>query len=232
MIEVLAVVPARGGSKALPRKNLAMFGGRPLIAWTISAALGSQTITRTVVTTDDAEIANVAREYGAQVPFLRPPELAEDDTTGIAPILHAIRWLEVAEQYRPQIVINLQPTSPLRTSRDIDMALALLASNGVDAVVSVSAAADHPFWMKTVDSDGLMHNFLPQQSGVSRRQDLPPIYALNGAIYLAYREVILRNESWYTDRTAAYIMPRERSIDIDTLLDLRIAELLRSEAQP
>ena len=197
-----------------------------MIAWTIEAALHSQNVTRTLVTTDDAEIADTARRHGAEVPFSRPPELAQDDTPGIAPVLHAVRWLEEQEGYRPDIVANLQPTSPFRTYSDIDTAISLLVERKADSVVSVTAAGSHPYWMKTVDDDGWMRDLIQQPEPTFIRQRLPSIYSLNGAIYLAHREVLLSNGGWYTPRTAAYIMPSERSIDIDTPWDLSIARLV------
>ncbi len=224
MPEVLAIIGARGGSKGLPRKNVILLGGKPLIAWTIDAARGARDITRTVITTDNHEIADTARQCGAEVPFMRPDELAQDSTPGLAAVLHAVRWLDDHEGYRPDVVVNLQPTSPLRTSSDIDAAMALLRERQADAVVSVSPADQHPYWMKTVDSSGWMKDFIEQREATLVRQKLPAVYALNGAIYLAHREVLLSTGSWYTDRTAAYIMPFERSIDIDTAWDFADAE--------
>lgn len=226
MRDVLAVIAARGGSRALPRKNLALLGGKPLIAWTIEAALRSRTVSRTIVTTDDPEIADVSRRQGAEVPFSRPPELARDETPGIAAVLHAVRWLEEHEGYRPDVVMNLQPTSPLRTAEDVDLAFALLAERRADAVVSVTPVEHHPYWMKAVDEQGWMHDFVPLSTPILVRQELPPVYMLNGAIYLAHRTTLLRCGGWYTPRTAAYIMPLERSVDIDTAQDFALAKLL------
>ncbi len=231
-LEVLAVIPARGGSKALPRKNLALLYGKPLIAWTIEAAIRSRVVNRTVVTTDDTEIADVARSLGAEIPFLRPPELARDETPGIAAILHAVRWLEEHEGYRPDVVMKLQPTSPLRTAEDLTSALALLAERHADAVVSVTPVEHHPYWMRTVDEHGFMHDFVPQSAPTFVRQDLPPAYRVNGAIYLADRTTLLTTEWWFGPRTAAYVMPSERSVDIDTTDDLAVAERLLEEPQP
>ena len=203
-----------------------MVGCKPLIAWTIEAALGAESVTRTIVTTDDEEIASVSRASGADVPFIRPAELARDETAGIEPILHAVRWLAEHQHYRPQVVISLQPTSPLRASSDIDAALDLLEARRADAVVSVTPVRQHPYWMKRLDDSGFIHDFLRQQTPIGRRQELPPVYALNGAIYLARREFLLERESWYGGRTAGYVMPLERSVDIDTAWDVRVAELL------
>jgi CMP-N,N'-diacetyllegionaminic acid synthase len=229
VLQVLAVIAARGGSKTLPRKNVALLGGRPLIAWTIEAARDAATVSRTVVTTEDPEIAEIARRYGADVPFVRPAELARDETPGTAPVVHAVRWLEANETYVPDLVANLQPTSPYRTAGDIDAAVALLTERRADTVVSVTPVDHHPFWMKRVDADGWMHDFTFVDPPIVRRQDLPPVYRLNGALYLARRDVLLDTGGWYTGRTAAYVMPFERSVDIDTAWDFRVAEMLLAE---
>ena len=230
----LALIPARGGSKGIPHKNLAPGGGRPLIAWTVAAARAAGPVDRVVVSTDDAVIAAVGRELGAEIPFLRPAELAQDDTPGIAPPLHALRWLEKHEGYRPALLLLLQPTSPLRTAEDIRAAVELLQARDADAVVSVTPVRKHPHWMKRLGAEGrlidapaLAHGLeaVPQRGG-TRRQDLPPLYAPNGAVYLARRDVLLDHGGWYTERTYAYVMPEERSLDIDTPWDLHLADLV------
>lgn len=223
-MKTLAVIGARGGSKGLPGKNIALLGGKPLIAWTIEAALSAASIHRVIVTTDDEQIAAVARQYGADVPFMRPAELAQDNTVGSAPVLHTVQWLAEHERYIPDVVVYLQPTSPFRTARDIDGAVALLREKAADAVVSVSEAAAHPFWVMTVDDAGWMRAFVEQEKPILLRQDLPPAYSLNGAIYVARRDALLAARGWTTDRTAAYIMPAERSLDIDSAEDLAEAE--------
>lgn len=228
---VLGVIPARGGSKGVPGKNVALVGGKPLIVWTIETARAARTLDRLVVSTDSPAIADVAAAHGAETPFLRPSELAKDDTPGIDPILHAVRWLEEREGYRPDIVVALQPTSPLRTAADIDAAVALCGSHEVEAVVSVTPAGQHPYWMKRIDEWGYLHDLdsLEPTGSVLRRQDLPLVYALNGAIYLARRDLLLRRRTWYGDRTRAYVMPPGRSLDIDTPWDLHLADLLLSD---
>jgi N-acylneuraminate cytidylyltransferase/CMP-N,N'-diacetyllegionaminic acid synthase len=224
------MIAARGGSKGLPGKNVALLGGKPLIAWTIEAARHARVVTRTIVTTDDPQIARIAREHGAEVPFERPAHLAEDATPGIEPVLHAVRWLEEHEGYRPAIVVNLQATSPLRTAADVDAAVALLGPRDAESVVSVTPATDHPYWMKTVNKDGWMTDFVSQPAPTLVRQQLPPVYSLNGAIYISKREALLARRRWDGPETAPYIMPFERSVDIDTEWDLMLAELLMSRA--
>ena len=140
--DILALIPARGGSKGIPKKNIMITGGKPLIVYTINKALKSQYKLRVIVSTDNKEIANIAKSAGAEVPFIRPPKLANDDTPGILPVLHAIRWMDEKEDYQPDVVICLQPTSPLRNSDDIDKALELITQKDVDSVVSVTPVMD------------------------------------------------------------------------------------------
>jgi N-acylneuraminate cytidylyltransferase/CMP-N,N'-diacetyllegionaminic acid synthase len=223
---ILGIIPARGGSKSVPNKNIAAVAGRPLIAYTIRAALEARCIDRLIVSTDSEEIAEVACSLGAEVPFLRPPELARDSTAGIAPILHAIRWLDRNESYRPGLVACLQPTSPLRTARDIDAAVGLALDRNAEAVVSVAPVCSHPYWMKQIDAAGRLLDAAALPRPFKQRQELPRLYALNGAIYLARRDVLLDHETWYTERTFAYIMPPERSLDIDTPWELYLASLV------
>jgi len=223
---------ARGGSKGLPGKNIRPVGGKPLIAWTLEAALKCPLVNRVVVTTDSQEIADVCRAFGAEVPFLRPSELAQDDTPGMDPLLHAVRWLEDNENYRPELVMLAQATSPLRPAEDMSRAIELLFEKSADAVVSVTPVEEHPFAMKRMDEDGRMTDYVGQENPVNRRQDLPPLYVLNGAIYLVRRDVLLREETFYTDCTYGLIMPPERSIDVDTAWDLYLADLiLRDRAE-
>ena len=223
--DCLALIPARSGSKGIPRKSTAPVAGRPLIAWTIAAAQGASAVNRIVVSTDDPTIANVSRSFGAEAPFLRPAELARDDTPGTFPALHALRWLDAHEDCRPEFFMLLQPTSPLRTSADIDAAVATLHRRRADSVVSVTPVAHPPHWMKRIVDGGRLTDYLTDLGTPACRQDLPAAYALNGAIYLIRREVFLARESWYSERTCAYVMPEERSLDVDSPWHLRIADL-------
>jgi CMP-N,N'-diacetyllegionaminic acid synthase len=226
MSEILGLICARGGSKSIPRKNLALLAGKPMIAWTIEAALKSPSLTRAVVSTDDDEIAEVAKHWGADVPFLRPAELARDDTPGIEPVLHALRWLAEHESYHPDYVMLLQPTSPLRTTEDIEAAVRLARERGVDSVVSVTEAATHPYWMKRITENGELAELVPTEQEYSRRQELPPAYALNGAIYLIKVDTLMEQHTFYPDRTLAYVMPAERALDVDEPWDLYLADLV------
>ncbi|MEQ1727563.1 MAG: acylneuraminate cytidylyltransferase family protein [Vicinamibacterales bacterium] len=226
--EVLAVVTARGGSKGLPGKNLVDLCGRPLIAWTLAAAEASSA-TRVIVSTDDAAIADEAGRWNAEVPFLRPAELAADDTPGIAVVRHALDWCEEQERYQPDIVVHLQPTSPLRTAEDINAALRLLEESRADAVVSVCEATHHPFWIKRTSEAGWLTDLVAQAGQVMRRQDLPEALAVNGALYLARPAVARSPGGWFGERTKGYLMPPDRSIDVDTEFDLRIAQCLLAQ---
>ncbi len=223
---ILGLITARGGSKGIPRKNVADLAGKPLIAWTIEAARESRRLSRVMISTDSEEIARVARQWGAEVPFMRPPELAQDDSSHVAVVIHAVRWLESHQGARPDYVLLLQPTSPLRGPEDIDASIHLALDRDADAVISVCPTRDHPYLCKRITPDGLLLDFAPKPEGYLPRQILPPAYALNGAIYLVRCNVLLAQETWYTDRTFAYIMPPERSLDIDTSWDLYLAGLI------
>ncbi|HZS37723.1 MAG TPA: acylneuraminate cytidylyltransferase family protein [Polyangia bacterium] len=225
-MSLLALIPARGGSKGVRGKNVALVAGRPLIAWTVEAARAARHVERVVVTTDSPEIAEAARAAGAEVPFLRPDELARDDTPGIAPALHATRWLDEHEAYRPELVCYLQPTSPLRRAEHIDAAVELLREKAADAAVSVTPVEHHPYWTKRLAPDGRLSDFLTPDPPITRRQDLPPLYALNGALYLVRRAVLLADETLFPPNTVGYVMTPRDSLDVDTPFDLELADLL------
>ena len=223
---IVAVITARGGSKGIPQKNLRTVLGKPLIAYTIEAALQAKTLTRTIVSTDDKTIAQVSEQYGAEVPFLRPRHLATDSATSIAVLQHAVTYLAEQEGYSTDIVVCLQPTSPLRSAEDIDQAVNLCLSPDADSVVSLCQAKHHPFWMKKI-ADGRVHSLIEEdEQQFTRRQDLPPVYQLNGALYVTRAKVLLEENRMLGEYTIPYIMPPERSIDIDTQIDLKLAECL------
>lgn len=224
---ILGLIPARGGSKGLPRKNVKSLLGKPLIAWTIEQALASKYLDRVVISTDDKEIAEISKKYGAEVPFMRPKELAEDNAKGIDVVLHVIDWLkENNKKKHYDLIMLLQPTSPLRKSEDIDKAIELLFLKEAKAIVSVCEVDHHPLWSNTLPEDGCMKDFIKQESMNKNRQELPVFYRLNGAIYLAYCNYIKERKSFFGEKTFTYIMPRERSIDIDDEIDFELAEIL------
>jgi CMP-N,N'-diacetyllegionaminic acid synthase len=220
---LLALIPARGGSKGVPRKNIRPFCGKPLLQWAIDSALVAASVDQVVVSTDDPEIAEVAKAGGAEVPFLRPAELASDTAPGIAPVLHALEQL-------PQVsdVLLLQPTSPLRTSADIEAIVALRQRSGRESAVSLTPSAKHPAWMYSLSQDDRLESLILFDEAPCR-QLLPPAYLLNGALYLASRDFLLREQSFIGDDTVGYVMPAERSVDIDTPLDWKWAELLMEQ---
>jgi CMP-N,N'-diacetyllegionaminic acid synthase len=220
---VLALVIARGGSKSVPRKNLRELGGKPLLAWTLEAAAGSRYIDRTVVSTDDVEIMMLAERLGADVPFMRPAELAEDDTPAMDVVRHALATLDCRYDY----LALLQPTSPLRTSGDIDGCLALCDSAGAPAAVSVTEATKSPYWMYRLGPELQMTALMPPPRP-TRRQDIPSVYELNGAVFVARTEWLATAQDFLGPECRAYVMPAERSIDIDSELDLQfVSAVLR-----
>lgn len=225
-LKVLGFVPARGGSKGLPRKNILELGGRPLIGWTLAAAKASRYLDRCIVSTDDEEIAQVARRLGGDVPFLRPAELAGDESKTFDAVQHALEQLPGYD-----ILVILQPTSPLRTADDIDAALEKLQRHRAPACVSVVEPAKSPFWSYTIDEKERLQPLLDAQLAQNRRQDLPASYVLNGAVYAARIAWLLEHRNCMGERTVAHLMPPERSLDIDTAFDLDLANAYLSTGQ-
>lgn len=215
---ILALILARGGSKRLPRKNVLPLAGKPLIAYSIDAAKESGVVDRIVVSTDDAEIADVSKKYGAEVPFLRPAELSGDTARSEDAIRHAIEWLKNEEGYSPEYILLLQPTIPFRTGGDIRDAFALLRDKQADAVVSMEEFTPHPFGITEL-GDGRVD--------VEINKPQPTELHLNGAIYCVKTSVFMEERTLYpAGRTYAYVMPEERSLDIDYLRDLKLAEAI------
>jgi len=228
---VLAIIPARGGSKSLPRKNVRVLRGHPLIAYSIFCALDSATIDRAIVSTDDAEIAGVARTYGAEVPFLRPPELALDLTPDLPVFEHALGWLSKHDGFKPDLVVHLRPTSPVRETTDVDGAVRLLAQRAdVDSVRGVSLAPVTPFKMYRVGADGSLQSLLAGEDPIAHnapRQSLPPCYRGNGAIDVTRRLTITGPRSM----TGATVLPwvlEGHCVDLDTPEDWDYLEWLVS----
>lgn len=222
---VLAIIPARGGSKRLPRKNILNFAGKPLIAWTIDAALSSKNVDKVIVSTDDEEIAQVAQNCGAEVPFLRPSTLSEDESSSADVIAHAIEFLaKRGDSF--DVIALLQPTSPLRNSRHIDKAIDLYLSKNANSVISVCKTEHSPLWCGRIDETLSMDSFLRDEVKNKRSQDLPEFYRLNGAIYLIDRTLFCRELTLFpNEKTFAFLMEDKFSIDIDTELDYRFAEV-------
>jgi N-acylneuraminate cytidylyltransferase len=218
---VLGVILARGGSKGLPGKNIRSLADKPLIAWTIEAGLASRYIDRLVLSSDDTEIMRAAVAYGCEVPFKRPAELARDSTPSIDAVVHAMNKMPPHDY-----VVLLQPTSPLRSADDIDNAIRLCDQHGAPACVSVTKSEKPPQWMYTVTDDGHMTPVLENAEDVTRRQDAPDTYVLNGAVYVARTDWLREMRSFTTSQTMAYLMPPRRSVDVDSELDLALCSLL------
>ena len=224
---VLGVIPARGGSKGIPRKNLVPLGGRPLMAYTCDVARASRALTRVVVSTEDTEIARTAERLGVEVPFLRPSSLAADDTSMLDVLIDLLATLEEREAYRPDVIVLLQPTSPFRRAAHVDAAVGLLQETGADSVVSVVRVPHQftPASLMRLDGDRLVP--VDAAGGATRRQEKPVLFARNGPAVLAVRTSSLREQRvLYGTDTRPLVMTREESIDIDDAFDLEVAELL------
>jgi CMP-N-acetylneuraminic acid synthetase len=227
---VVALVTARGGSKGIPHKNVRLVAGKPLIAWTLDAASRSQAIDRVIVSTDSPEIANVAIRFGAEVPFLRPPELALDHSSHLDVALHALEWLENHSLEPVDYLVTLQPTSPLRVESDMDGAVKLAQQSDADAVIGVCEAEAHPYLMHQRASNGVLTPFITTDRRYLRRQDLPTAYRINGAVYVHQAWRLLANRVWFPSHVVGYVMPAKRSLDIDTEWDLKVADYLLRES--
>ncbi len=220
---VLAIIPARGGSKGLPRKNVLSCAGKPLIACSIEAAANSRLVDHAIVSTDDEEIIEVARQHGGVVPFVRPVELASDTAAMDEVAIHALESLESTFD----VCVLLQSTSPLRTAGDIDAALERMSRLSARSVVSLSPSPKSPHWMYAVDAaSSRMTPLLAETSNAVRRQDLPTTFVLNGAVYAIQVAALLSERRWVLPDSVGYVMPSERSIDIDSEVDFVVADYL------
>ncbi len=230
MVEVLALIPARGGSKSIPRKNIRPLAGHPLIAYSIAAGLAARSVTRLIVSTDDEEIAAISRRYGAETPFLRPAEFSQDQTPDLPVFQHALGWLAENEGYHPEIVVQLRPTSPLRRVWHIDQAVAdLLQRPDADAIRTVCIPFQNPYKMWRIGADGLMRPLLetefPEAYNMPR-QVLPEVYWQTGYVDVAWSRTILEKNSMTGDRILPLIIDPAEWIDIDSPDDWRRAERL------
>ncbi|MBI3565982.1 MAG: acylneuraminate cytidylyltransferase family protein [Elusimicrobia bacterium] len=224
---LLAVVPARGGSRGLPGKNVRPLMGLPLIAHSLRLARMCPEVTRCVVSTDSEEIAAVARAHGGEVPFLRPPELARSDTPMWPVLRHAPAEVERAEGRPYDLLMLLDPTSPTRLPEDVRAAVARLAASDADGIVSVSKPEFNPLWHTVVEKDGLMADWLPDAARITRRQDAPTVYRINGLLYVWRADFVRRAESWRTaGRHLMLEVPDERAVSIDDEAQFRRTEAL------
>jgi len=223
LMKIASIIPARGGSKQIPRKNIVHVKGRPLISYTIEAAKKSRYIDRVAVSTDDEEIATISEGFGAEI-IKRPKEYAMDDSPTIDVVLHGLDELE-KQGYVPDGIVTLQPTSPLRTSEDIDTASEIFINSNCTSVVSVCETEHSPSWMFTVEN-GHLNPLFDRDSFSIRRQDFNKIFRPNGAIYISTPKNLREFHGFYPDKTLPYIMKQENSVDIDTHLDLKLVELI------
>lgn len=222
---ILAIVAARGGSKGVPRKNIRMAGGKPLIAWVIESAKESKYIDRLILSSDDSEIIQTAKKHGCEVPFVRPKGLAEDNSSVNDVVIHALEQIS-GHDY----VMLLQPTSPLTQSKDIDGCIQLVIDAGMRSVVSVTEPSKSPFWMFELENSNRLKPLMGEKLLNTRRQDLPSVFIPTGAAYVAESRWFLENQSFYSRETAGFIIPPDRSVDIDTMLDFKLfEEIIKSE---
>lgn len=227
---ILGIIPARGGSKSVPKKNTRLLLGKPLIAYTIEVALKSKLVDRVIVSSDDEDTVEIAKKYGAEVPFIRPRELALDTTPMVLVLQHAVGFLEERENINLDYVLLLQPTAPLRLVEDIDNALKKLMETGADSVISVSQVDNvHPILMKRIENDLILPYCIEEKEGTRRQDYSPPAYMRNGAIYAVKRDILMNNDSVWGKISRPYIMPPERSVCIDSELDFKLVEILLEE---
>jgi len=232
-LRVLATIPARGGSKSIPKKNIYNLGGKPLIAYTIEEALKSKYITDLIVSTDDEDIANISKQYGAQVPFIRPEDLSNDMAQSYPVVVHALEYMENLNDCEYDVHIMLQPTSPFRKAEHIDKSLELLLETTADTVVTVcNVGASHPLRMKKmIGKENYLVNYIDQGfENMKPRQTLPDVYIRNGAVYTSTRDSLYKHKSLVGDDCRGYIMTDDESVNIDSWVDMKIAEFLVSES--
>lgn len=221
----LAVIPARSGSKGLPQKNIKLLNDKPMILYTIEAAIESGCFCEIIISTDDNYIASMANEWGVSAPFIRPSHLATDQSLTIDVVKHAIDFFETQNQFFDSVTI-LQPTSPLRRAYDIVESMKIFINKDADSVVSVCKAPGSVLFMNTLPYNNSMKDFLDKEVINKRRQDLPEQYFLNGAVYIIKTQIVRENTNFYTNKSYAYLMPRDRSIDVDDIVDFNFCEAI------
>jgi len=218
---ILAIIPARGGSKGIPRKNIKSIAGKPLIVWTIEEAKKSRYIDKLILSSEDDEIIKVAEEWDCEVPFVRPKDLALDETPGIEPVIHAIATLNQRYDY----ICLLQPTSPLRKVLHIDQCIKKCIDMETNSCIGVQEVDKHPYWMYKINKEEKLEPLF-QEMKLTRRQDAEKVYAINGAIYFAKTDFILNENSFIGHNTSAFLMDKISSIDIDDMSDFQYADYL------
>ena len=227
MGDCVAIIPARGGSKGILGKNLLMVSGKPLVAWSIEHAKSVKRVDRVIVSTDSEEIARIAREYGAEVPFMRPAELATDDSPEWLSWQHSLKYLENNDGRLPDLMLSIPTTGPLRSGEDINKIIDEYQRGNSDIVITVTESHRNPFFnIVREGADGYVDLFGSGEEVLSRRQDCPKSYDITTLAYAARPSFVLNNKSIFEGRVRQVIVPKERSIDIDTLLDFEIAEYM------
>jgi len=227
--KILGIVPARGGSKSIKDKNIVPLNGKPLIYYTISESLKAQTIDRVIVSTDSPKIAKITESLGAEVPYMRPKYLATDTSKTIDAVLHLLDFLAKTENYEPEIVVLLQPTSPLRKSLHIDEAVGKFLKSDAESLVSLCRLQEpHPYKLKIIE-DGLVCPFFKNADSSIPKQLLPDVYRLNGALYITYRSTLYNYKDFFGKKVLPYIMEDCYSVNIDSPIDLKIADLILKE---
>lgn len=226
--KILVVIPARGGSKRLPDKNIKIIGGKPMISHAITAAKKSKYIDRILVSTDDLLISKAAKKFGAEVPFLRPAELATDTTPTLPVLQHAVRYHESEGKFKPDIIVLIQPTNPLVLPSDIDATIEKMASTGTKSCFSVTEINQRPEWMYHLDGKKPKLFLSSKSIKTKRSQDLPKLGIINGTVYVMGYDTLMKKNKIREDNSSLHIMPRERSVDIDDLFDFELAEFLMS----
>jgi len=222
--KILAIITARGGSKGIPRKNIKDLAGKPLIAYTIEEANKSKYLTRTILSTDDQEIADISKKYGCDVPFMRPDEYAQDESTSMEVVQHALKWLKENNKEEYNYLMILQPTSPLRIAEDIDACIEKIVDTDADSVMSMMELVDFSLKkLKRIENDKIVSFLEDEGTSSSRRQDLDKVYKRNCAIYLTKIELIMKGDL-FGEVSRPVIMPEERSVDINEPIDFELAE--------
>lgn len=223
---VLGIIPARGGSKSIPKKNIRLLAGKPLIAYTIEVVKECKMLTRTVVSTDDVEIAEVAKKYGGYVPFIRPNDLSLDDTPMVPVLQHAVSFIENKNSIHVDVIVLLDPTSPFRRVEDIEACIQKLEHENADSVVTVCEVEHNPYFVMMELNDDRLVPLIKSDKVITRRQDAPDVYRLNAAIYAIKRDVLMNKNKIITNNTMAVIMPQELSAHIDHEIDFEFVEFL------
>lgn len=230
-MKVLGLIPARGGSKGVPRKNIRELCGKPLLQYAAESSLKARRLSRVILSTDDLEIAEVGRRCGLEVPFMRPPELSADDTPMLPVVQHAVRWMEDNGASFDAVCL-LQPTNPLRRPEDIDACVELLETTSADSVVTLLSVPlkYNPHWVYFQDDEGMYRLATGERTPVTRRQDLPPCFHREGSVYVTLRDILIEQNSLYGSRLAGYMLDPERCVNVDDMKDWeRAAGLLAKE---